>query len=117
MRTKQRQINWNDKLPEIFRTKRKSFGEKKWTVWASYLRKLKIKQIWIADSDGMAGSKESTMAILDVVNSAKKKYVYVVGSRRRMKTRKPYPRRITATEILLVPPKLAQKILVLGGLP
>ena len=109
---RRKKIVWNDKLPEIFAAKRRSLGEKRWTAWTNYLRRLKIKQVWISGLEYEYGLED----LLDVVNSSKKKYVYVAGMTRIMKKRNP-TRTVNASEILLVPPKLAQKILVLGGLP
>lgn len=116
---RQKQLAWNEKLPSLFITRRQSFGEKKWTTWANYLRKLKIKQVWIEEGLYADGQIQN---FADIVNSAKKKYIYVIGSRRCINKRWrgnafQHRRKVNVIEVLLIPPKLAQKILVLGGLP
>jgi hypothetical protein len=105
-------IDWNDKLKFLFLNKKRTFGVKSRTIWANYLRRHKIKRFLINEN-------QEADELIDLINSTKKRYVWVGGERLGVRKRPSngHPYTMFAVEILLVPPKLAQKILVLGGLP
>lgn len=112
-------IDWNEKLSVLFRRKRAEFGQKGRTAWANYLRSFKIKQHFVTGSRNGTYYDRTEKDIITVINSTKRRYVWIVGERVVIRKRPKNGHRyvLNATEILLIPPKLAQKILVLGGLP
>lgn len=104
-----------EKLAPIFDNKFKSMGGK-WTEWSVYLKSLKIKQIWVNANTYGVDPEE----LVELINDKRyKNFVWVVGGTK-SKSRGPgnsysySPHVSMKTEIILVPTKVAEKILVLG---
>lgn len=100
-------IDYNLLLAPLFHARRANMN---WTEWAKHLKKIKVKREWVS-LDGYGPDSDE---LVRVINSYKtSRYVYVIGGQ---KSKRGHSRE-QKIELLLVPRVLAQKILVLGGVP
>jgi hypothetical protein len=104
-----KKIDYNALLGPFFAKRREGMN---WTGWSAHLKKIKVRREWVSVE---SYSKDpDSEEILRIINSYKtSRFVYVVGGQK-------YKRGSYGDmkcELLLVPRNLAQKILVLGGVP
>jgi hypothetical protein len=110
-----KKIDYNALLGPFFARRREGM---KWTEWSAHLKKIKVRREWVSipDSHGYSSYSQDpdSEEILRIINSYKtSRFVYVIGGHK-------YKRGNYGDmkcELLLVPRNLAQKILVLGGVP
>lgn len=107
---KRTKIDYNSLLYPMFEKRRSGMN---WTTWANHLKKIKVGREWVTMDIYSYGI--DTDELLRLVNSRGGRYVYVIGGRKKKRGGgfdSPWK-----AEVYFVPRNLANKILVLGGVP